>query len=273
MSPLTLCFLWLSSALCALANTEYSTDFSALESRAADHGRTSFQQRNLNTITAIYKRNVYPTSLAFAQNGTASVPPGLFNENAQGRITPLGNFTGFNDSTEYFFALAPIPRAPTYAGFSKIQIISFQSECPNVASSVVYITSSVIHPGAPDDGKFISILKQVAFWEFDDSGAVLKYDAWIPNLALYNAQANNANSANLTTAQTEAATIATLCGEVQNECKGPNAQYNSTQNCIATLSAKPFGNWDEVWMDSVVCRELHVLLARIDPEVSFFPRL
>lgn len=59
-----------------------------------------------------------------------------------------------------------------------------------------------------------------------------------------------------------------LCGGIQAECTGSNTQYTSAQNCIDVLSAKSFGNWDEVWMDSVVCRELHILLARIDPLVS-----
>ncbi|KAL8823395.1 MAG: hypothetical protein Q9191_005897 [Dirinaria sp. TL-2023a] len=265
MSPLLLCLTFLGSAFAATTPAKHSHPVSGLEQRAADHRPVSFQQRNLNTITNIYKRNLYPTNLEFVTNGTASVPPGLFNEKATGRITPLGNFTGFNDSTEYFFALSPVPQPPTYVGFSKIQIVSFQSECPNVASSVVYITGSVFHPGSPDDGKFVSTLKQIAFWEFDNKGAVLKYDAWIPNLALYNAIGRNDNSGNVTAAQTQAATIQTLCGEVQKECTGSNTQYSSTQNCIETLSAKPFGNWDEVWMDSVVCRELHILLARVDP--------
>jgi len=121
----------------------------------------SFQQRNLDTITKIYERNKYPTNLEFITNGSRSVPAGLFNENAAGRITPLGNFTGFQESTEYFFALSPVPLPPTYGGFSKIQIVEFQSQCANVASSVVYITMSVINPGAPNDGQLISTLKQV----------------------------------------------------------------------------------------------------------------
>lgn len=136
-------------------------------SRDTEHGPGrhpySFQQRNLDTITKIYERNVYPTNLQFITNGSSSVPAGLFNENATGRITPLGNFTGFKESTEYFFALSPVPLPPTYGAFSKIQIVEYQSQCANVASSVVYITSSVIHPGAPNDGQLISTLKQACF--------------------------------------------------------------------------------------------------------------
>lgn len=96
-----------------------------------------------------------------------------------------------------------------------------------------------------------------------------KYDAWIPNLRLFNAFLNPTSTANITTAETQAGTIQTLCGAVQQECTGSNAQYTSIGDCIETLSAKPFGDWDEVWQDSVICRELHVILARVDPEVSF----
>lgn len=123
--------------------------------------QVSFQQRNLATITKIYERTVYPTNLEFVANGPASVPPGLFNENATGRITPVGNFTGFNDSTEYFFALAPVASPPSYIGFSDAKVVSFQSQCAEFASSIVYFTSRVIHPNASDDGEFVSTLKQV----------------------------------------------------------------------------------------------------------------
>ncbi|KAL8794201.1 MAG: hypothetical protein Q9195_003269 [Heterodermia aff. obscurata] len=239
----------------------------------------SFQQRNLNTITAIYQRNVYPTNLEFIVNGSSSVPKGLFNTNVSGRITPIGNFTGFQDSVEYFFALAPVPQPPLCYGFSKIQIVEFSSQCPGVAASVVYITESVINPGAANDGQKVATLKQVyvtigdsmpyaepdhdfqiAFWEFDDAGAVIKYDAWIPNLQLFYQIAN--------APATNQAIIKYVCSTVQAECTGKNTQYTSIQNCVDVLSAKPFGNWDEVWMDSVVCRELHLSLARVDPEVN-----
>ena len=125
----------------------------------------SFQQRNLVTITKIYERNIYPTNLEFLANGPASVPRGLFNENATGRITPLGNFTGFNDSTEYFFALAPVASPPGYVGFTEAKVVSFQSQCADFASSIVYFSSSVIHPNASNDGEHVSMLKQVCFFQ------------------------------------------------------------------------------------------------------------
>ena len=120
---------------------------------------TDFHRRNLATIESIYAQNVYPTSLAFTRNQT--VPHGLFDEKATGRITPLGNFTGFAESTEYFFALSPVPEAPLYQAFTKAQVVAYQSSCAEVATSIVWLTLGVYNPGATDHLKDIAVLKQV----------------------------------------------------------------------------------------------------------------
>ena len=95
-------------------------------------------------------------------NGSSAVPPGLFNENATGRITPLGNFTGFVDSIEYFFGLAPTPNPPTYDAISAADIVEFTSGCADVAASVVYLTTSAHNPASPDHGRPRTKLKQVS---------------------------------------------------------------------------------------------------------------
>lgn len=127
--------------------------------KGKDH--RSYQKRNFDTISKIYNLTVYPNNLAFIANGSASVPPGLFADNATGRITPVGNFSGFDDSTEYFFALAPIPQPPVYGAFTKAQVVEFTSGCPNIAASTVYFTNSVVNPNSTDNGKYLTTLKQV----------------------------------------------------------------------------------------------------------------
>ena len=106
---------------------------------------------------------------------------------------------------------------------------------------------------------------QIAFWRFDDTGAVLYYDATLPNLNEY----YNLASGVAPSAQFNAARIEQLCDSAQQLCTRSNIQYNSTQACIDTLSQRPFGEWDEIWGDNVVCRTLHVQLARLRPDVSF----
>ena len=103
---------------------------------------------------------------------------------------------------------------------------------------------------------------QVAFWKFDDAGAVLEYEAWIPSLRLF----TNSSSA---VQPTNAQVIQGLCGTTQQLCQGPNAQYSSVEDCIAVLSQKPFGDTDNLWADNVTCRTVHILLARIRPTVSW----
>lgn len=146
----------------AIASIFVVTPLLTIVQGSAQYHVQDFAKRNLDTITKIYAQNVYPVNLGILANGSAAIPPGLFSANAKGRITPVGNFTGFDDSTEYFFGLSPIPTAPDYRAWSSIKITHFLSACPEVASSVVYFRLTVHHPGAPDDGKYITTLKQVS---------------------------------------------------------------------------------------------------------------
>ncbi|CAL8576050.1 hypothetical protein XPA_001941 [Xanthoria parietina] len=229
---------------------------------------TGYKKRNFDTISKIYKLTQYPNNLAFMANGSASVPPGLFDQNAQGRITPVGNFTGFDDSTEYFFALAPIPRPPLYGVFSDVRVVEFTSGCPSVASSVVYFRTTVLNPNGTNNGQYLTTLKQVAFWEFDKQGAIIKYDAWIPSVRLYSAiSSGRGNTVAPPSREAQATAIKQLCTTAQSLCMGNNTQYATNDDCVKTLAAKPFGDGDNIWADSVNCRQIHILLARIRPDI------
>ncbi|MCJ1403608.1 hypothetical protein MMC11_006831 [Xylographa trunciseda] len=230
----------------------------------ATASRPSYVERNLHTIQSIYNLTVYPNNVPIIQHGASAVPAGLFNQQATGRITPVGTFTGFVESVEYFFGLAPLPGPPTNVSISKAEIVEFNSGCPNVASSVVYLVCSAYSPGQPDDGKFIATLKQVANWHFDDDGLVLKYDAWIPNLSNWTVIGL---AADLSILAVQDVYINTICNEAQLRCVGANTQYSSVAQCISVLSAKPFGTFDEAWGDDVVCRSIHLILTLIDPDV------
>ncbi len=229
-----------------------------------------YAKRNFNTVSSIYNLTVYPNQVPIFQAGGAAVPDGLFNQDVVGRVDPVGNFTGFEHSIEYFFALSPLPQNnAAKAAITSYQITEFSSQCRDVASSVVYLYCSVVNPGCPDDGKPLPPLKQVAFWRFDEEGAVLKYDAWIPNL---NSWVQSATAADPADPQVRASSIQNICGGTQDICRGANAQWNSIEECITTLSQKEYGSYDEAWGDNIVCRSIHLVLSQVNPDVSRLSR-
>ncbi|KAJ8072314.1 hypothetical protein PM082_015873 [Marasmius tenuissimus] len=57
-----------------------------------------------------------------------------------------------------------------------------------------------------------------------------------------------------------------LCPTIQKNCQGTNQQYTDQADCVAQLTQKPFGTFDEVWGDNLVCRIIHLLLTTIRPE-------
>lgn len=110
----------------------------------------------------------------------------------------------------------------------------------------------------------------MAFWKFDELGAVLKYDAWIPNLNNW-VQATTATS--VSNSQDQMKSIQLLCAVAQLRCTGPNTQWESVEECVSVLSQKPFGDYDEAWGDNIVCRNIHIVLTQVRPDVSLAFRL
>lgn len=118
------------------------------------------------TLIPTYPPQLYPKNIPVIQSQGQSIP-GLFAEEAGGRITPIGNFTDFLDSIEYFYGLAPILQAsPASLGIFEADVVAFSSECPEVASSVVYLrvgpVSNVTGGLLSGAGAEVTILKQVS---------------------------------------------------------------------------------------------------------------
>ncbi|KAJ7184890.1 hypothetical protein C8R46DRAFT_984001 [Mycena filopes] len=221
-------------------------------------------KRNKQTIQKIYDLTTFPANARIIAGGASAVPPGLFNANATGRITPVGEFFGFDDSIEYFFGLAPLPSGvPPNGVFTKATLVEFISGCPHVAASTVYFTVRTINPDN-SVGAFVTRLKQTAFWYFDKHGAVLRYDAWVPSLDRFVPAFHGYDIYNPARMNT---TIEQVCGLQAQTCVGDNTVYASMADCVQTLSGKPFGRMDEAWGDNVVCRTIHVLLTKFRPAV------
>jgi hypothetical protein len=64
----------------------------------------------------------------------------------------------------------------------------------------------------------------VTLWRFDGKGAVLYYEAWIPNLTA-ELLASSLGTADLTNPQIQAGLIESLCPQIQERCTGANQVY------------------------------------------------
>ena len=92
----------------------------------------------------------------------------------------------------------------------------------------------------------------------------MHYDAYLPSLGAYTALLYGTPATPLF----QAATIEQICSSTQQLCTGKNQQFPTKEACVKTLSAKTFGTFDAAWGDNVVCRSLHVILAKLRPDVS-----
>ncbi|CAK4032316.1 Hypothetical predicted protein [Lecanosticta acicola] len=196
-------------------------------------------ERNLRTVRKIYDLTVYPNNIPVLLQGGAAVPKGLFSNDSKGRVSPVGNFVGFEDSIEYFFALAPTPQGnPAGAAVYDAQVVNFVSGCPDVASSLVYLrTGQVNQLGQLNKSAPTSTLSQLA------------------------------SGVDYSNMQVQQAAVQGLCPVIQQRCTGSNQQYTSVQDCGQQLGAKPFGNFDEAWGDNIACRTIHLILTVVHPEV------
>lgn len=131
--------LWIILGIAVALNEPSNT-------RTSTTGSTWWNKRNLATIQKIYNLTVCPHNIPILQHGASAVPTGLFNQQATGRVSPIGNFSGFDDSIEYFFALAPAPNKDPGPAIYDAEIVAFTSGCANVAASLVYLRTDTVDP-------------------------------------------------------------------------------------------------------------------------------
>nr|AQA29300.1 hypothetical protein 7 [Fulvia fulva] len=264
--------LYLSSVSLASAGVLGVQDTNALFARHDDQcavtkdNQPDWYLRNLKTVRDIYDLTVYPNQVPIILGGGKAVPPGLFAPDAIGRVSPVGEFDNFEDSIEYFFALAPTPFTnPAGTAFYDAQVVNFVSSCPSVASSLVYFrTGTVDMLGNLNESLPTTTLSQVSFWHFNDKGEVDKYQSWIPNLQAWTKASSGIDYTNK---QVQDAVAGGLCPVIQQRCQGKDLQFKDEQDCTKQLGAKPFGNFDEAWGDNLACRTIHVILTMVRPDI------
>ena len=234
-------------------------------------------------VTTVYEDLLYPTPLLI-NSGRLPVTDLFDSTNVRGRVTPLGQFPGFESAREYFYGLAATARV------ENISFVSLVASGAQVGVQVNIFFCSQAQPcaGGPVGKKagYGYTLTQTGFFTFNGADRIIAFDLSILNLG----------------AAVDAATPADQEAQIQQTCAlltvvpnpqdggpgtcGPTfadaASYANTNplsnyqfdpsagafgNCVGFMHSIPFGSWNRANSNTFVCRELHSLLTLYRPAV------
>ena len=221
--------------------------------------------------------STYPTSLAVVSN--PSLTAGYLDPNVKARITPVGSFNGLTGVIEYFYGLTSIFAA---VARQNIRRLVCEGNQVSVISDAYFLTSNpgtVTYPGPHNITVF-------AFLTFNTStNLITSMDVVLPNFGFgEDIPATAVDPATNLTYHNE--NILFICGltvygqvgstvfsPTGGTCQGANniwgsptdlkAQFNT---CYYFLSTQvPYGSYNRLNSNTVVCRLLHSQLTLFDP--------
>lgn len=192
----------------------------------------------------------------------------LFSNTSAGKITPLGRFDNsdgngvFNGAfTRYFYALL--------ASTNETNLNFVELRCDgNTVSSRVDVT---VHSASGIPRPIYNYTQQGFFYfktYFDASGN--PFDL-IEGAALGILQLSQIQDG---PSFLYPIYINKVCGllngdptknQTQGYCFGANQQYDNYTDCVNFLTSKSFGSWGNAASDTFVCRQLHTIIAAVDP--------
>ncbi|GFZ43541.1 hypothetical protein JCM24511_01261 [Saitozyma sp. JCM 24511] len=220
---------------------------------------------------------IAPNNLRVAQGINST----LFSEDVYGTADVSTNFDGRELSTparthsEYLFGLfvetANDPTDPSPFGSPiSYNVTAAVVEHQTIATSVKFeFWYDVLNRSFP--------IQIDAYFLVNDQGEISQYDvsfrrwAWatdviIPLLIPYMADRINTTSTNATFVLQQYASDKVCRAAVQN-CNGTNLQYDNYDDCMSFLAAKPIGEWYRMGEDNLLCRQLHVPMVPLRPDV------
>lgn len=222
----------------------------------------AFQQQNdrcnilKGKITSLYNGLIWPSSRNIMLSLIAGVPSTattLFANVSIGRVDPAGEFANFAGLTEYFYGTL-------WLGSTRVPSVDIRLLLCN-GNKVSVRLNIFFQQFTSTDGtqlEFVYNLTQSGFYSFDDNNLINGTDLIIHNLG----KVSNPKT------PPGPDMIGGVCYlYAQAGCTptdDPTGFYSDFNDCFAFLSGTPFGTWDDLRMNTVLCRYYHVLLALAD---------
>ncbi|KAL6054359.1 hypothetical protein QOT17_017396 [Balamuthia mandrillaris] len=269
-------FLLVAATTQAFASTEINFNFAGLipEQTRCDDGceecpdilgeqeaRAALYKSH---VKAVYDMTIFPNNVYFIEKFLSGEPftswlPDIFNENIAGRVYPFGVHKGPLAVAEYFYGLTPnnITFDDLNIRILDVHMTQFFVSGNKALSSINYIVGT--DPELPTANS-----TQIGIWRFDEEGKIKEFD----NYQVFYSWAVRENFPFLTyPSATREAIIQRACTQIQRWCTGEHQQYDSHESCVAFMESINFGEPDLFSWNNVICRDQHVTLARLRPEI------
>jgi len=174
----------------------------------------------------------------------------IYSSNLIGRALPFGSFNSALLAFEYLYgidcAIAGLPARPWTVNSATMQDLMLD---PNKLLASARIT---LHLTQNERLLFF------VYVAFDKNYKICGFDFQIRNAGLTFA----------VPAAADAQLISQLCTGIQAACTGNNTQYTSQADCVNFMTNEiPFGTYDAADQSNVICRQVHLYLALLVPEI------
>ena len=234
-------------------------------------------------VTTLYQNLLYPTPLLI-NSGRLPVTDLFDSTNVGGRVTPLGQFPGFESAREYFYGLAATTRVEN---ISFVSLVASGAKV-GVQVNIFFCTQAQPCAGGPVGMKegYGYTLTQTGFFTFNGADRIIAFDLSILNLG---AAEDPATSADQEVQIQQTCALLTVVPNPQDGGPGTcgptfadpvsyaktnplsNYQFDPSAgafaNCVGFMHSIPFGSWNRANSNTFVCRELHSLLTLYRPSV------
>lgn len=255
-------------------------------------GNDSNCQIQMEKVARLYQSIIFPTPTAIVQN--TSLVADLFDPAVKTRISPLGEFPGFQGTLEYFYGLASFFTAQVQS--VNIKTMTCTGNMVASATDLLFYTLDTDLPNYPYYN-----LTQFAFFSFDpDTHLITAIDADILNLGAAEDVPDTIDPATNRSRRLEAIGFvctltvygAAAAGIPQSlvpfnasvgTCQGKNTIWNNSLGlsefdyCMAIMTGQipnpttgvpmPFGTYYRSNSNTVACRTIHALLTPYAPDV------
>ncbi|KAL6077696.1 hypothetical protein QOT17_002168 [Balamuthia mandrillaris] len=214
-------------------------------------------ERQKDVVRRIYSNVVWPTGAEIVYDALwtqdFTVANTLFSEDVFIKLPPIGEFHGILANLEYFYGLAGpveggIPQSRRVTSVTFTHLTCWQNSCSYQALL-----------------QFLDFATDSIATNFTHHGTVFFNEEDKVCGGQINFVHQAINDIDPTDPEQLARHRQSLCGALQLQCTGANAQFESFESCMEFMSALPYGGFYHNDRNTTSCRTLHLALQRISP--------